>query len=291
MKKIIISLPLITTFDKKYNIDYFSLEKLILFINNLNIDNIILFDNYSEIDNIYNNEIIDIINCIQNNINKKINLFLKINNIYNYEEINYIITQNIFKNIYYIIIDYPYLNNKIYKYEIINNYNKIFKKFKYLKFFFNFNNKKYINEENLIKIKLNNNNFIGIINKTNFFFKKIKIFYDIKIYIYNDYLYFKYLNYNIDGIISPLFYLFYNYINNNILNYLDKKNFLKKNKKYYYFLKFIKYFNFKVNPISYIKFFLKKKKICKKYVKLPSNDIKNYNIYNKINDIYNIINL
>ncbi|WGH28098.1 MAG: dihydrodipicolinate synthase family protein [Candidatus Shikimatogenerans bostrichidophilus] len=116
MEKIKISLPLITPFDNKYNIDFFSLEKLMLFINNLNnIDSIIIFDKFSEYFTIYNNEKIDLINCIQNNNKKNIKIYLKINNIYIFDEIDNIINQNIYKNIYYIILDYPNISNKIYK--------------------------------------------------------------------------------------------------------------------------------------------------------------------------------
>ncbi|WGH27103.1 MAG: hypothetical protein NHG12_01075 [Candidatus Shikimatogenerans bostrichidophilus] len=291
MKKIKIILPIFIPFDNKYNIDYFSLEKLILLINNFNIiDNIILFDNYYEYNCINNNEIIDIINCIQNNNKKNINIILKINNIYNYNEICNIINKNIYKDIYYIILEYPKLS-KIYKKEIINNYNKIFKKYKYLNFFIEIKKKKYINEKIFLKIKNNNLNFIGLINKTNFFFKNLELINNIKIYIYNDINFFNCINNNINGIISPLFYILLNYINKNIIYNIKKKKIIIYNKKYYYFLKLINYLYNIINPISGIKYFLKKIKICKIYNQLPCNNIKNINVYNKINKLYKLINI
>ncbi|MDH3004361.1 MAG: hypothetical protein NHG00_00980, partial [Candidatus Shikimatogenerans sp. JK-2022] len=101
MKKIRTYIPLITPFDKNYNIDYLSLEKIIYHIINLEyIENIILFDNLSECNTFTINEYIDIINCILNNNKVNLNIILKISNIYNYNDLINIINKKYFKNKY-----------------------------------------------------------------------------------------------------------------------------------------------------------------------------------------------
>ncbi|WOX79382.1 hypothetical protein [Candidatus Shikimatogenerans bostrichidophilus] len=287
MKNLELFIPLITPLDKKNNIDYFSLEKLILYINNLKyINYIILFSNFSEYSFITNNEIIDIINCIKNN-NNNIKIILKINNIYNYNDIEEKLSQNIYNNINYIIIDYPNINN-IYKEEIINNFNKIFNKFKYLFFIINIKNN--IDDNILLKIKNKNNNFIGIINNyliTNYeLINKIKIFInnDIKLFLNN-----KIFN-NIDGIISPLLNILFNFIYNKIIIKINNNQYIEYDEKYYKFIELINILYNKINPISGIKYLLNIINICKIYIKLPCNNIENINLYKKIKKIYNLIN-
>ncbi|WGH25711.1 MAG: dihydrodipicolinate synthase family protein [Candidatus Shikimatogenerans bostrichidophilus] len=287
MKKLNISIPIVTPFDKKNNIDFFSLEKLIFYISNLeHINNIILFSKYSEYYSLSTNEKIDIINCIQNNNKKNINIILKINNIYNYNDVIYIINQKIYKNIYYIIIDYPNISN-IYKKDIINNYNKIFKYFKYLYFFISIKNKN-IDENIFNKIKETNKNFIGLIDQCNYEIYKYDLINNIKIIINNDIYLLKNI-YNIDGIISPLFLFFFDYINNYIIkNIQNNKSFLY-DKNYLNLIYFINILYKKINPISGVKFLLNIIGICKIYMKLPCNNIDNIIFYNNIKDIYNKI--
>ncbi|WOX79119.1 hypothetical protein [Candidatus Shikimatogenerans bostrichidophilus] len=286
MKKLKLFIPLITPFDNNNNIDFFSLEKLILYINNLKyINYIILFSNFSEYSFISNNEKIDIINCIKNN-NKNIKIILKINNIYNYKDIEEQLSQNIYNNINYIIIDYPNINN-IYKEEIINNFNKIFNKFKYL--FFIINIKKKINDDILLKIKNKNNNFIGIIN--NNLIKNYELINKIKIFINNDielFLNNKIFN-NIDGIISPLLNIIFNFIYNKIIIKINNNQYIEYDEKYYKFIELINILYNKINPISGVKYLLNYIKICKFFIKLPCNKIDNIKLYNKIVNIFNII--
>ncbi|WOX79251.1 hypothetical protein [Candidatus Shikimatogenerans bostrichidophilus] len=288
MRKLKLFIPLITPLDNNNNIDYFSFEKLILYINNFKyINYIILFSNFSEYSFISNNEKIDIINCIKNN-NKNIKIILKINNIYNYNDIEEILSQNIYNNINYIIIDYPNINN-IYQEEIINNLNKIFNKFKYL--FFIINIKNYIDDNILLKIKNKNNNFIGIIN--NYLITNYELINNIKIFINNDidlFLINKIFN-NIDGIISPLLNILFNYIYNKIIIKINNNQYIEYDEKYYKFIELINILYNKINPISGIKYLLNKINICKYFIKLPCNNIENIKIYKKLEKLYNIINI
>ncbi|BDT61536.1 MAG: hypothetical protein RDO_0640 [Flavobacteriales endosymbiont of Rhyzopertha dominica] len=283
-------IPLITPFDKKYNVDFLSLEKLILFISNIKgINYIIIFNEYSEYYSLYNNDKIDIINCIQNNNINNINLVLKINNKYYNSDIIYILNKKIYKNIKYIIIDYPNIKS-IFINEILNNYNKIFKYFKNIYFFINFNNNKYINEKILLKIKLNNKNFLGIIIKENYLIKNYSFFKNIKIIINNDLIL---INKYIDlkyyyGIISPLFNIIFEFINNIIYNYNNKMIY---NKKINNFEKLINIIYNKINIISGIKYLLNIKNICNFYIKLPCNNINNIKYYKKLKKIYNILTI
>ncbi|WGH27616.1 MAG: dihydrodipicolinate synthase family protein [Candidatus Shikimatogenerans bostrichidophilus] len=284
-------IPIITPFDNKNNIDFFSLEKFIIYLSNIkNIKNIILFSNCSEYNLLSNNEKIDIINCINNTIKKDINILLKINNLFNKYDIINIINQNIYKNINFIIIDYPNLN-KIYYKEIINFFNKIFKEKKYLKFFITINKNININENVFLKIKEKNKNFIGIINKCNFFFKNYELINNIKIIIYNDINFFKKIFFNINGIISPLFNILFKFINKNIIKKINNNKIILYDNKYFFFLKLINILYKKINYISGIKYLLNINNICNYYVKLPCNDINNIVYYKKLKKIYNYINI
>ncbi|WGH26074.1 MAG: hypothetical protein NHF93_01060 [Candidatus Shikimatogenerans bostrichidophilus] len=291
MNKLKTCIPIITPFDKKKNIDFFSLEKLILYISNLNyINYILLFNNFSEINTLSNNEKIDIINCVQNNNKKNIKIILKINNIYNFNDLSNIINQNIYKDINYIILDYPKLKN-IYKKEIIYNFNKIFKKYKYIYFFIEIKKKIYINENIFLILKNENNNFIGIINSSNYIFKNYNLIKNIKIFINNDLLFFNNIYYNINGIISPLLIILFNFIYDNFIKNINNNLICIYNKKYYKFIKLIDILYNKLNPISGLKFLLRKINICKRYLKLPCNKIINIKQYNKIEKIFYYINL
>ncbi|MDH3004972.1 MAG: hypothetical protein NHG09_00785 [Candidatus Shikimatogenerans sp. JK-2022] len=273
----IFNLPLITPLDKKNNIDFFSLEKLIFFISNLKyLNNIILFSEYSEFNTLSSNEKIDILNCILNNNIPNINIILYIQNLINYNDIIEIINQKIYKNIFYIILDYPNLNNKYIK-NIFENFNKIFSKFKYLFFYINIKNKNYIKKKIFIKLKKKNKNFIGLIYKNlNFNIKKIKIIINNDLLILNNY--FKY-----NGIISSLFLFFFDYI----LKILEKRII---NENYYNFIKFIKILS-KINYISGIKFLLYKNKIIKNFfMRLPCNNILNIKYYNLLESYYKKLN-
>ncbi|MDH3004976.1 MAG: hypothetical protein NHG06_00015 [Candidatus Shikimatogenerans sp. JK-2022] len=283
MKKIKINIPLITPLDNNLNIDYLSLEKLIFNINNLEyINSIIIFDKYSEYYTFTINEYIDIINCIFNN-KKNLNIVIKINNIYNYSDLINILNKKIYKDIYYIILDYPILNSK-YKYDIIKNYNKIFKYFKYLYFYFSIKNKKYIDEDIFIKIKYKNKNFIGIINETNYIFKKYKLINNIDIIINNDLFLFN--NLNINGIISPLFLFFFDYIYNYIILNINNNKLFLNNENYYRLISFINILYKKIYTISGIKYILNKLNICNIYVKYPIYNIENIIEYKKLISIF-----
>ncbi|WGH26605.1 MAG: dihydrodipicolinate synthase family protein [Candidatus Shikimatogenerans bostrichidophilus] len=288
-KKIKTFVPIITPFDKKNNIDYFSLEKFIIYISNIEeIKNIILFSNCSEYNFISNNEKIDIINCINNTLHNNINIYLKISNLYHKNDILNIINQNIYKNIYYFIIDYPYLN-KSYNKEIINNYNKIFKEKKYLNFYFTINNNLNIDEKIFLKIKEKNKNFIGVINKSNFFFKNYNLIKNIKIIIYNDINFFNNLIININGIISPLFNILFKYIYINIIKKINNNKIIVYDYKFFKFLKLINILYKKMYFISGLKYLLNINNICNFYVKLPCNNINNNKYYKKLKKIYKYI--
>lgn len=289
MKKIEINIPLITPLDDKFNVDYLSLEKIMFHIINLKyIDNIILFDKFSEYKFFTINEYIDIINCVINNNKKNINLILKINNYYNYDDLVNILNNNINKVFYNIILDYPLLN-KIYKKDIIENYNKIFKKYKYLNFYFTFKNKKYIYEDILINIKSNNNNFIGIINETDYIFKNFNLINNLKIINNNDNILFNSIFHNYYGIISPLFLFFLDYIYNNILKNIYNNNLFLLDINFYELINFIKILYKKINTISGIKYLLNELKICNYYTKLPINNINDILEYKKLINIFNKI--
>ncbi|WGH25585.1 MAG: hypothetical protein NHG13_00175 [Candidatus Shikimatogenerans bostrichidophilus] len=270
------SIPLITPIDKYNNIDYFSLEKLIFYINNLNyINYITIFDKFSEYNSLSSNEKIDIINCLlNNNKNKKIILYIK--NIYNFLDLKEIINQKIYKDIYYFIIDYPNLPKK-YKKNIFENFNNLFKYFKFLFFFINIKKKK-INENLFFKLKKNNNNFLGIIYNGNYFFLKYNLIKKIEIIINND-LYFLNQNNIKTNVISPLFLFFNDFLNN--LNFYNLK-------KVIYLKKFIYILYNKINYISGIKYILKENKICKHYMRKPCNNI---NKYKKLFLLYKNINI
>ncbi|MDH3004746.1 MAG: dihydrodipicolinate synthase family protein [Candidatus Shikimatogenerans sp. JK-2022] len=291
MKNIKINIPLITPLDNKNNIDFFSLEKLITYISNYKVDNLILFDKFSENITLSINEKIDIINCIFNNNIKNINIILKINNLYNYNDLIDILNQKLYKNIYCFILDYPNLSY-LYNNEIIKNYNKIFKNFKYLYFYLNFNkyNNFFFDENIFIELKKKNKNFLGIINKTKYIFNKYNLVNKLEIFINNDIYLFKNI-YNINGIISPLFLFFFDYINNNIiLNIKNYKNIIY-DLNYYNLVKFINYlYNYKLNPLFCIKYLLEKLNICKKYIRKPCNNFEKFiKYYKKLKKIYNTI--
>ncbi|MDH3004387.1 MAG: hypothetical protein NHG08_00125 [Candidatus Shikimatogenerans sp. JK-2022] len=288
MKKINNFLPLITPFDYKLNIDYLSLEKILFYINNLeNLNNIILFDNISEYKTFTDNEYIDIINCIYNNNKNNLNIILKINNFYNYYDLINILNKTIYKNIYSFILDFPKnLNNYEYNKDIINNYNKIFNYFKYLKFYFFIKND--ININLLIELKKKNKNFIGIIINNKNLIKNIKLIKYFKIIVYNDLLIFNNLNFNIYGIFSPLYYFFLNYINNITLNFY-KKNFFLIDNNFYKFINLINILYNKIYYISGIKYLLYNLNICEYYTKKPINNIKHIKEYNKLKKLFKII--
>ncbi|WGH25347.1 MAG: hypothetical protein NHF87_01065 [Candidatus Shikimatogenerans bostrichidophilus] len=289
MKKIKIYIPLITPFDKNLNIDYLSLEKLMLYIINLeNIDGIILFDKISEYYTFTVNEYIDIINCILNNNKNKINIILKINNIYNYKDLINIIDLKFYKDINIIMLDFPNLNNK-YKYDIIKNYNYLFKYYRYLSFYFYLNNKKYIDENILLEIKNSNKNFIGIINKTNYIFNNYNLINSLSIIIYNDLLFYKLINLKPYGIISPIFLFLFNYIYNNIILNINNNKLFIYDKNYYRLIKFIYILYKKINPISGIKFILDSINLCEPYVKYPIYNVDKLLEYQKIKKIFNKI--
>ncbi|WGH25159.1 MAG: dihydrodipicolinate synthase family protein [Candidatus Shikimatogenerans bostrichidophilus] len=289
MKKIKIYIPLITPFDKDLNIDYLSLEKLILYIINLeNIDSIILFDKISEYYSFTVNEYIDIINCIINNNKSKIKIIIKINNIYNYKDLINIIDLKYYKNINLIMLDYPNIDNK-YKKDIITNYNNLFKNYRYLSFYLYLNNKKYIDENILLEIKNSNKNFIGIINKTDYRFKNYTLINSLSIIIYNDLFFYKFINFKPYGIISPLFLLLFNYIYNNIILNINNNKLFIYDKNYYRFIKFINILYKKIYTISGIKFLLDSMNLCKFYVKYPINNINEILEYQEIKKIFNKI--
>ncbi|MDH3004662.1 MAG: hypothetical protein NHF90_00715 [Candidatus Shikimatogenerans sp. JK-2022] len=290
MKKIKTYIPLITPFDKNLNIDYFSLEKIYFHIINLEyINGIILFDSFSEYKTINLNDKIDIINCILNNNKFNLNIILKINNLYNYYDLVFEINQKIYKNIYYIILDYPKFYNTKYQKDIIKNYNKLFKNYKYLFFYFTIKNRTNINENFILNIKENNKNFLGIINKTNYIFKNYELIKNLDIIIYNDLLLFNNIFLNINGIISPLFLLFFNYLYNDIILNINNNKFFLFNKTFYNLIKFIKILYKKIYPISGIKFLLNHLNLCNLDIKYPISNFQNINEYNQLITLFNKI--
>ncbi|WGH24611.1 MAG: hypothetical protein NHF92_01025 [Candidatus Shikimatogenerans bostrichidophilus] len=292
MKTIKRYIPLITPLDGNLNIDYLSLEKILFHIIDLEkIDNLIIFDNYSEYKLINVNDRIDLINCIINNNNNNINLklILKINDIYNYNDLIYEINKKLYKNIYYIILDFPFYYNKIYKEDILINYIKLFKYYKYLYFYFSIKKGCKIDENFLLKLKNKCNNFIGILNKNNYNFQNYELINNIDIIINNDLNLFNNINLNISGVSSPLFYFFLNYFYNEIFLRIQNRKYLKFNNTYYNVINFINILYKKIYTISGIKFLLHYLNICNFYIKDPIYNIDNISYYKKLKILLNKI--
>ncbi|WGH24796.1 MAG: hypothetical protein NHF88_01030 [Candidatus Shikimatogenerans bostrichidophilus] len=290
MKTIKRFIPLITPLDNNFNIDYLSLEKILFHIINLEkINYLIIFDNISEYQLINSNDKIDLINCIINNNKNNLKIILKINNVYNYYDLIYEINKKIYKDFYYIIIDFPlYYNNK-YKEDIIENYIKLFKYYKYLYFYFSIEEKSNIDENFFLILKKECNNFNGIFNKKKYIFQNYELINNIDIIINNDVNLFNNIHLNIKGVSSPLFYFFLNYFYNEIFYYIKKNKIFKFNKIYYNLNNLINILYKKIYTISGIKYLLNYLNLCNYYIKDPIYNIKDIIYYKRLITLFNKI--
>lgn len=289
MKTINTYIPLITPLEKNLTIDFLSLEKILYYIVGLEkIKNLIIFDKFSEYNNIRLSDKIDIINCITNNNKANLKIILKINNIYEYSSLISNINKKIYKNIYYIILDFPYFYNNKYKQDILNNYIKLFKYYKYLYFYFNISSINF-SERFFLLLKSNCKNFIGLFDETNTVFKNYDLINSLEIIINNDKFLFNKIFLNTSGISSPLFYFCFNYLFRDVISIINSNKIITFNKIFYNLINFINIFYSKIHIVSGIKFLLNYYNLCNPYVKDPIYTVSNIKYYNQLIQLLNKI--